>query len=151
MSTDAPQLAGEPVSPVRHARKPWVVRHKMLTAAATVVVIAAAASAAVLLSGPSYPHAWCGPVLAQLHAHETQGTFDANMSALENRGAPVGKLISDGDSASQDEAAADNSDPSSGFSDLTAGTVELQQVGTDLQQLNRDCRQPANAYKSDNF
>ncbi len=152
MSTDTAQLAGEPVSPVRHARKTWLVRHKVLAVPAAVVVIATAAtSAAVLLSGPSYPHAWCGPVLAQLHAHETQGTFDANMSALENRGAPVGKLISDGDSASQDEAAADNSDPSSGFSDLTAGTVELQQVGTDLQQLNRDCRQPASAYKSDNF
>ena len=113
-------VAGEPVIPVRHARKPWVVRHKILTAAAAAIVIAAAASAAVLLSGPSYPHSWCGPVLAQVHAHETQGAFDTNMSALENQGAPVGNLISDGDAASEDEAAADNSDPSSGFSGLTA-------------------------------
>jgi len=90
-------------------------------------------------------------VLAQLHAHETPGTFDAKLSALENRGAPIGNLISDGDAASEDEAAADNSDPSSGFSDVTAGTVELQQVSTDLQRLNRDCGQPANAYKCDNF
>jgi hypothetical protein len=65
MSTDAAQLAGEPVSPVRHAWKTWLVRHKILTVAAALVVVAATAtSAAVLLSGPSYPHAWCGPVLA---------------------------------------------------------------------------------------
>jgi hypothetical protein len=141
-------LAADPIAPARRRRP----RGKALLAiiASGVVVIAGVVTAVVVfVSGPSYPHPWCGPVLAQLHAHETQNEFDTNMTALESRGAPVAQLISDGDTAVQDQAAADNSSNFAAFGDLTAGMGALQKVSTDLQAIDRACAQPANAYKND--
>src|ERR1700679_3834723 len=56
-----------------------------------------AAATAVVLSRPSYPHAWCGPLLTELHV---QGQSDLGYAAalvrLRRRDhAPVGKLLSD--------------------------------------------------------
>jgi hypothetical protein len=115
MSVNEPHPASMPESPSGTPRRPWIAQHKALTTAGCAVMVAAAAtSLAVVLSGPSYPHSWCGPVLTQLHAHETQSASDANMSALESQGAPAGKLISDGDTATQDQGIAANSGVSTG-------------------------------------
>jgi hypothetical protein len=129
------------------------MRTRTLIAGASGVILAAGTVIAILVatSGPSYPHSWCGPVLAQFHAHESQSAFDANMTGLENQGAPVGSLISDGDAAAQDESDADNDDATNGMGADLAGMNELQNVGADLNQLNRECGQSASASKDDNF
>jgi hypothetical protein len=88
-------------------------------------------------------------VLAQLHAHETQDTFDANMTALESQGAPVTHLISDGDIAAEDENLANSSDFTSAAGYLVGGMNALGQVETDLQVLNQHCGQPASNWKGD--
>lgn len=118
---------------------------------------AGAAAAAILATGlvfatagPSYPHSWCGPVLMQLHARETQGKFDANMSALEGQGAPVSQLIIDGDAATQDAAAA-NSSNEAAFSGGLAAIGDLDRASADLKRINQACRQPPSAYKNDNY
>ena len=154
-----PQLAAaaaespEPVVPSQYARRRWPRGRALIALVASSVVVIAGATTAIVIvtSGPSYPHPWCGPVLAQFHAHESQDAFDSNMTALEGQGAPVANLISDGDTVTEDQALADSSDLSSGFSYLTEEMNELSNVDTELQALNRDCAQPANAYKNDNY
>ncbi len=127
-------------------------RARVAFAASGVVVIASAATAIVIVtSGPSYPHSWCGPVLAQLHSRENQDQFDSNMAALESRGAPVANLISDGDAAVEDQAIADNASLGAAAADLITAMNADNQASADLQVINRDCAQPANAYKNDIF
>jgi hypothetical protein len=153
MTESAEPSDPDPVAPAHHThrRRP---RGKALAAiiASGVVAIAGAVTAVVVItSGPSYPHPWCGPVLAQLHAHENQDVFDANMTALESQGAPVANLIADGDTAVQDENAANNSGLVSAFGYLADGLNAMGRVQTDLQAINRACGQPASAYKNDIF
>lgn len=115
------------------------------------VVLAAGGIAGGLAatSGPSYPHSWCGPLIAQFHAHETRQAYEARLAAVQRLGAPVGKLIADETTYGQDEAAT-NSPGTAGYSAVLAATGAIGAVSADLQQLNADCGQPADAYKTDN-
>jgi hypothetical protein len=105
------------------------------------------------LSGPSYPHSWCGPVLAELHMKGGSETdFENALSQIQQiDGAPLGALLSD--LAAYDAANADVQ-TSNNFQVLGAlGSAEgaLQGVKLDLEQINRDCGQPANAASNDSI
>jgi hypothetical protein len=64
---------------------------------AAVAVILGALFAAGVIGGPSYPHAWCGPLLGELHANSgTEQSFEAALNQIKNQDhAPVGQLLSD--------------------------------------------------------
>jgi hypothetical protein len=63
---------------------------------AAVAVILGALFAAGVIGGPSYPHAWCGPLLGDLHANGTEQSFEATLNQIQNQDhAPVGQLLSD--------------------------------------------------------
>ena len=125
--------------------------HRSRLPAAAVAALAAASLAAGCSSGPSYPHAWCQPLIADWHAHETRTAYVAQLLALDTPGVPLGNLVRDETAYAADEQAA--SDPASGtagFGALGAAPGDLAKVSADLKALNADCGQPADAYKSDN-
>jgi len=142
-----------PAAPARHARGRRWSRVQIILAACGALVIAAGAVTAIVVitASPSYPHAWCGPVLAQLHDHESQDAFDSSLTALEAQGAPVASLINDGDMANAYEAAAQSSSIEDVSGYLADAKKSLLKAGDDLKVLNRECGQPANAYKDDNY
>jgi hypothetical protein len=141
-----------PPDTVTVAHRPPLCRPRILAAAAPAAVLAAAGvSAAFLLTNPSYPHAWCGPVLAELHAKggSEQG-YETTMAQIEQRDhAPVGQLLSDlyaYGAAYSGEQAADNVQVLGAIGN-TMGT--LNAVGNDLKAINAQCGQPPGAYKTD--
>jgi hypothetical protein len=108
---------------------------------------------AVVMSGPSYPHAWCGPVLTELHVRRGSDLgYAAGLVLLRHHDhAPVGRLLSD----LKDYAVAHsvvqyrNDVTPSGSAAGMASTFAA--VKFDLQALNRQCGQPPAAYESDSF
>ena len=116
------------------------------------VVIAALFTAGVI-GGPSYPHPWCKPLLAQLHAKGgTEQEFESALSQIQQQDhAPVGTMLSDVNSYEIDKQAVQNGSDLSLVGNLTSEGAALQSVATDLKVLNRDCAQPADAYKHDAF
>ena len=117
-------------------------------ATAVAVVTATAALAAFSSSGPSHPHAWCAPLLAQLRGHDNQAAYAAGLTRLQGSGAPVGKLAADLAVYENDKATADVPGTAS-FAALAAEPAAIAKVSADLQSLNAECGQPADAYKSD--
>jgi hypothetical protein len=118
---------------------------------AAVLAVAAAAGLAACSSSPSYPYAWCAPLITQFHAKETQAAYLAAILALDVPGVPLGNLVKDETAYAADKQAA--SDPASGtdgFSAVERAPGDLAKVSADLKQLNADCGQPADSYKSDN-
>jgi hypothetical protein len=112
---------------------------------AAVLTVLAAASLAACSSGPSYPHTWCAPLIAQFHAHQAQAAY---VAGLQSSGAPVGKLITDIGTYEQDQATANVP----GIASFSAGAAEpgdLAVVSGDLKALNAECGQAADAYKGD--
>ena len=119
---------------------------------AVAVVIAALFTAGVI-GGPSYPHPWCKPLLAQLHATgETEQEFEAAVSQIQQQDhAPVGTMLSDVNSYEIDKQTVQNGSDLSLMGNLASEGVALQSVAADLKVLNRDCAQPTNAYEHDAF
>jgi hypothetical protein len=115
------------------------------------LTVLAAVTLAACGSSPSYPHAWCAPLITQFHAHETRAAYVAALLALDVPGVPLGSLVKDETVYAADEQAA--SDPASGtagFGALASAPADLAKVSGDLKELNSDCGQPASAYKGDN-
>lgn len=121
-------------------------------------VVAAGAITATLLAtgvigGPSYPHSWCGPVLAQLH--KSGGTQQALLSGLRQTRrqdhAPVGNLLNDLYSYDTARAIVQNGSNMNIMSDLANEGAALQVVASDLRNINRECAQPPKAYKHDDI
>jgi hypothetical protein len=145
-ATDENYPVGAPAShrapPARRSRQP------VLIVAAAVVLAAEAVAAGVLLSEPSYPHSWCGPVLAELHASGgTEGDYEATMTRLQSQDhAPVGKLLAD---LYQYDQAKDTEESANNFAVLgAAGNAmsALETVSGDLRVIGRECGQPKGAY-----
>lgn len=129
-------------------------RQRGLIAAGCAVALIVVAVTAVVVSRPSYPHAWCGPLLTDLHVRgESDLGYAAAVARLGRREhAPVGRLVSD----LRDYAVARSGllqfpdDRSSSGS--AAGVVSVfAAVKGDLRALNRSCGQPAAAYQGDSF
>jgi len=125
-------------------------RRKLAVIAGVLGVAAIAAAAGVALtSGPSYPHPWCAPVIAQFHARETPTQYLVGLTALQNSGAPIGQLVTDEGTYQQDEAE-ESASGQEGFTAVFDAPGDVAAVSRDLQQVNRECGQPPDAYASDN-
>lgn len=116
---------------------------------AALTVLAAATLAACGSSAPSYPHAWCGPLITAFHAKETRQAYLNGLAATQKQGAPVAQLIADETAYTQNQATA-NSTGTGGFAAVAAAPAVLAKVIADLRQLNSECGQAASAYKADN-
>jgi hypothetical protein len=126
----------------------------LIVAGCAVVLVIAGVTTAAVVRRPSYPHAWCGPLLTVLHVRgETDLEYAAAVAGVGRRDhAPVGRLVSD---------LRDYSVASSGLlqypddrvrSGNAAGMMSTFALVTgDLRALNRSCGQPAGAYQGDSF
>jgi hypothetical protein len=116
---------------------------------AAALTVLAAASLTGCGSGPSYPHSWCPPLIAQFHAKESRQAYLSGLAAVQKQGAPVSRLITDESTYTQNQATADVPG-TAGFAAVAAAPAVFAKVGADLKELNAECGQPADAYKSDN-
>lgn len=125
----------------------------LLAAGCAVALVVAAIAVTVVVSRPSYPHAWCGPLLTDLHVRgDSDREYAAALARLQRRDhAPVGRLIRD----LRDYAVARSVAQFPGDvmpSGSAAGTVSIfAAVKGDLRGLNRRCGQPRGAYEDDSF
>ena len=119
---------------------------------AAVLVIGAVAIAAVV-SRPSYPHAWCGPLLSELHVHgESDLGYAAGLARLSRSDhAPVGRLVSDLDDYSVARSVVTDQTDQAPSGSVTGMASTFTAVKADLQALNRKCSQPPGAYEGDSF
>jgi hypothetical protein len=128
-------------------------RRGLLAAGCAAVLVVAAGAVAVVVSRPSYPHAWCGPLLTELHVRgENDLGYAAALAGLRRRDhAPVGSLLTDlRDYAVARSVVEYNTDQTPTGS--AAGTVStFAAVQGDLRALNRRCGQPPRAYQGDSF
>jgi hypothetical protein len=113
------------------------------------LALLAAPLAAGCSPGLSYPHAYCGPLIAQFHAKESRQAYLAGLAAVQKQGAPVAALIKDETVYARDAATA-AVPGTQGFGAVADAPAALGKVAVDLRQLNAACGQPADAYKSDN-
>ena len=143
--------APEPVTSQRTWRRPSV----MFPSAGVAVVgmVVAILLATGVIGGPSYPHSWCGPVMAQLTG--SGGTQQALVSGLEHAQrqdhAPVGSLLSDLFAYEAARVAVEDGSNLDALSNLANERAALNVVAFDLRAVNRECGQPPNAYKHDNI
>ena len=85
-------------------------------AGAVLVVAAGGTVLGLWLTGPSWPHPWCGQVMSTLYSNgQTYGQFTNALQFEENDGAPTGNLISDENSLAQDEQAESTDNVTQGF------------------------------------
>jgi hypothetical protein len=135
--------------------RPWLRGPRALIAAggAAVLVIGAVATA-VVVSRPSYPHAWCGPLLTQLHVRGESDLGYAAALARLRRGdhAPVGTLLSDLSDYTVARSVMQYQNNLVAPSGSVAGMAStFTAVRADLRALNRTCGQPPGAYEGDSF
>jgi hypothetical protein len=120
---------------------------------AAALLIGAIIATAVVVSRPSYPHAWCRPLLTAVHVRgESDLGYAAVLVRLRSRDhAPVTRLLSDLDDytvASSVGLDQNNVTPTGSAAGMTS---TFTAVKSDLQALNRECGQPPDAYQSDSF
>ena len=114
----------------------------------TALTAIAAVTLATGCSSSSPAPAWCAPLVATFHAHQSRQAYLDGLVAAEGHGAPAGRLIEDETAYTQDEADAASTGTGS-FAALAAAPKALAKVSADLKALNAECGQPADAYKSD--
>jgi hypothetical protein len=134
------------------ARRTW--RRSLIAPAggiATVGVVVVILLATGVIGGPSYPHPWCGPVIAQLTASEgTQQSLTAGLRRAQSQDhAPVSNLVSDIYSYETARVAVENGSNLDALSNLASEQAALNVVASDLKAINRDCGQPSGAYTHD--
>jgi hypothetical protein len=125
----------------------------LIAAGGAAVLVFGAVSTAVVVSRPSYPHAWCGPLLTQLHVRgESDLGYAAALVRLRRRDhAPVGRLVSDlYDYAVARSVVQYQNDvtPSGSVAGMASTFTAVQ---GDLRALSRKCGQPPGAYEGDSF
>ena len=113
-------------------------------AGAVLVVAAGGTVLGLWLTGPSWPHPWCGQVMSTLYSNgQTYGQFTNALQFEENDGAPTGNLISDETSLAQDEQAESTDNVTQGFQDLAAAQTDMSAVSSDARAINTACGKPA--------
>jgi hypothetical protein len=122
----------------------------LIAAVGAAVLVIGAVATAVVVSRPSYPHAWCRPLLTQLHVRgESDLGYAAALVRLRRRDhAPVGTLLSD----LYDYTVARSVVQYHNNVGSVAGMAStFTAVNGDLRALNRKCGQPPGAYEGDSF
>ena len=132
-----------------HLRGP---RALIATGSAAVLVIGAIITA-VAVSRPSYPHAWCRPLLTELHVHgESYLGNTAALARLQRQDhAPVGKLLSDLYDYAVASSTVQNQNDLTPSASIAGMMTTFTAVTGDLQALNRRCGQSPRAYEGDSF
>lgn len=127
---------------------------RLLAAGCAAVLVIAAVATAVEVSRPAYPHAWCGPLLTDLHVRgESDLGYAAAVARLGRREhAPVGRLIADLRGLAVARSGVQSPDNGRAPSGSIVGMEAIfTLLRGDLRVLNRSCGQPARAYQSDSF
>jgi hypothetical protein len=133
----------------------WNARKRaLIVAGCALALVIAGITTAVVVSRQPYPHAWCGPVLSDLHVRgDSDLGYAAALARLARRDhAPVSRLVSDLRDyyvASSGLRQYPNSRVQSGNPSGMISTFAA--VRADLQALNRSCGQPTGAYQTDSF
>ncbi len=145
-------VAGKLVS-LGDGQRPWSRRRLALLAAGCAAVLVVAGALAVVGSRPSYPHAWCGPVLAELHMRgESDLSYAAALASLRHRDhAPVGGLVSDLRDYALARSVVEYDTDQTPSGSLAGIVSTFTAVQGDLRALNRRCGQPPRAYEDDSF
>jgi hypothetical protein len=130
-----------------------VRRRGLIVAGCALALVIVAVTTAAVVRRPSYPHAWCGPLLAALHVRgESDLDYAAAVASLGHRDhAPVGRLVSDLRNYSVARSVLqypNNHMPSGSAAGMTSIFAVVE---SDLRVLNRSCAQSAGAYKDDSF
>jgi hypothetical protein len=147
------------------ARLPWLGRlwrrfrewprwqRGLIAAGCAAVLGSAAVAAAVVVSRPSYPHAWCGPLLAELHVRTaTDPGYAAALARLQRRDhAPVASLLSDLHDYAVAHSVVEYHNDQTPSGSVTGMVSTFAAVQGDLRALNRQCGQPPGAYQDDSF
>jgi hypothetical protein len=125
----------------------------LIAAGGAAVLVIGAVATAVVVSRPSYPHAWCRPLLTELHV---QGRSDLGYAAglvrLRHRDhAPVGKLLSDLDDYTVASSVIQSQTDQASSGSFAGMASTFTAVKGDLRALNRECGQPRGAYEGDSF
>jgi hypothetical protein len=126
----------------------------LIAAACAVALVIAAAVTAVVVSRPPYPHAWCGPLLTDLHVRgESDLGYAAAVARLGHRDhAPVGRLVEDLRGLAVARSGVQSPDNGRAPSGSIVGMEAIfTLLRGDLRVLNRRCGQPARAYQGDSF
>jgi hypothetical protein len=126
----------------------------LVAAGAAAVLVIGAVATAVVVSRPSYPHAWCGPLLTQLHLRgESDPGYAAALIRLRRSDhAPVGTLLSDLSDYTVARSVLQYQNNLVAPSGSVAGMAStFTAVSGDLRALNRKCGRPPGAYKGDSF
>jgi hypothetical protein len=145
-------VAGKLVS-LGDGRRPRSRRRLALLAAGCAAVLVVAGAVAVVVSRPSYPHAWCGPVLTELHVRgESDLGYAAALASLRRRDhARVGSLVSDLRDYALARSVVEYDTDQTPSGSLAGIVSTFTAVQGDLRVLNRRCGQPAGAYEDDSF
>jgi len=129
-------------------------RRGLIAAACSAALVIAAVATAVVVSRPAYPHAWCGPLLADLHVRgESDLGYAAAVARLERRDhAPVGRLVEDLRGLAVARSGIQYPDNRRAPSGSIAGIETIfTALRGDLRVLNHRCGQPARAFQGDSF
>jgi hypothetical protein len=133
---------------------PWLRGPRAVIAAGgAAVLVIGALTTAVVVSGPSYPHAWCGPLLTQLHVRgESDRRYAAALVRLRRRdGAPVGALLSDLSDYAVARSVVQYQNDVTPSGSVAGMASTFTAVNGDLRALSRKCGQPPGAYEGGSF
>jgi hypothetical protein len=147
------------------ARLPWLGRlwrrfwqwprwqRGLIAAGCAAVLGSAAVATAVVVSRPSYPHSWCGPLLTELHVRSGGDPgYAAALARLRHRDhAPVGGLLSDLHDYAVAHSVVEYHNDQTPSGSVTGMVSTFAAVQGDLRALNRKCDQPPRAYQGDSF
>jgi len=138
----------------RGFRVPGRRQRGLIAAGCVAALVIAAVATAVVVSRPPYPHAWCGPLLTDLHVRgESDLGYAAAVARLGRRDhAPVGRLVSDLRGLAVARSGVQSPDNGGSPSGSIVGMESIfTALRGELKVLNRSCGQPARAYESDSF
>lgn len=123
----------------------WLHRKTVLVVGVGGIALAVIGFGVSRVTGPSYPHSWCGETLTAMHA--TKGkTFGGEMNQLRqarNDGAPTDNLISDENSLAGTFAQMQYDQVSQALSDLALAKSEVSDIDADAEKINTQCGEPA--------
>jgi hypothetical protein len=156
-----PKRSGRPVRRRRAVLSAWLAQFLAPVPLLVRAVMALAMAGALALAGlwltgafvpPAYAQPWCAAVEAAMHpaGTETFGAFMTRLQAAGAAGAPISALVADEQTASQDNAVAQNDLASNAIGDLAVTMGALQTVRSDMQAVNRECGVPA-TYRIDSI
>jgi len=137
--------------------KAWRARLRrpraLIAAAGAAVLVTGAVTTAVVVSSPSYPHAWCGPMLAQLHVRgratrAMRLPWSACGAVTTRQWAPCCRTWA----TTPWHARWCSTGTMSRRPGSVAGMAStFTAVNGDLRALNRKCGHPPGAYAGDSF